>query len=410
MQAQEDLGIMGRSNWLNGWSTFSPDTKDYSTTTKILIGNISTNMRLVNTETYNLVGEVFVTNNAILTIEPGTIIRASSGEYSSLIITKGSKIIADGSGVSPIVFTSDKAVNERKSGDWGGIYILGSAPMNTYGNMAKINSKIPGNFRVAGGDIQTDNSGILRNVRVEFAGRGESRYSASDAITFVGVGSGTIIEAVQVSLASANSFKFIGGNAKASKLVSYRCKSSDFEFTQGVFASLDNCLVLRNPYYSASTNFRGVTVNLSENADLTDLSKPVTDVNLTNFTILNESDGKAGTQGLIKEAIYVNNDCKFSIKNSVISGFDSALLLNANVKINNTSLSAIKLQKVFINNCPKNIVSEVGGVVNDDLEVYYSSKVYANRYSKTKADELFVDAGNTKTPDFRVKIDNIKYN
>lgn len=404
---QDDWGIVGRSNWLNGWSSFNPVSKEYPQTTKILTGNISSDLTLTNLETYNLVGEVYVTNNATLTIEPGTIIRASSNEYSAIIITKGSKIIAEGEVVNPIVFTSDKPTGERKPGDWGGIFVLGNAPINTYGSIARIESEIPSNFRVGGGDNAADNSGILTNIRIEFAGKGKDRYEVYDALTMVGVGNGTKMESIQISMSSGNAYKFIGGTPKASKLVSYRSKSSDFKFTQGVIANIDNGLALRNPFFSANTDFRGVTITPFENKEMTDLSKPNTNVNLNNFTIVNEVDGKQNAEGLIKEAIYINKDCQFSFKNSIVSGFDSALLLDTNIEISDPNLSKIKLQRVFINNCKKNIVSGIGGVANDDLEFYYAQSSFANRYSKTKSEDLFVDANNQRTPDFRLKIGSI---
>ena len=71
------------------------------------------------------------------------------------------------------------------------------------------------------------------------------------------------------------------------------------------------------------------------------------------------------------------------------------------------NLNKIKLQRVFINNCSKNIVSEQGGVANDDLEFYYAAKVFANIYSNASSEELFVAASNLRTPDFRIKIDGV---
>ena len=66
IQAQDNWGIVGGNNWLNGWSSFNPVGKDYPQTTKILTGNISSDLTLTNLETYSLVGEVYVTNNATL--------------------------------------------------------------------------------------------------------------------------------------------------------------------------------------------------------------------------------------------------------------------------------------------------------------------------------------------------------
>lgn len=91
----------------------------------------------------------------------------------------------------------------------------------------------------------------------------------------------------------------------------------------------------------------------------------------------------------------------------MVSGFESALLLDSKISVNDTNLNKIKIQRVFINNCNKNIVSEQGGVVNNDLEFYYAAKSFANIYSKASSDELFVDASNLRTPDFRIKIDRV---
>lgn len=405
--AQQELGIVGNNNWLKGWTEFDPMGQDYPKITKILSGNITKDLTLSNLETYHLIGEVYVTNNATLTIEPGTIIRASSTEFSSLIVTKGSKIIAEGSIVNPIVFTSDKPINERKSGDWGGVYILGSAPLNTFGSVSKIECSIPSEYRNFGGDSIQDSSGKLKNLRIEFAGKGKNRYQVYDAFTLAGVGEKTTIQSVQVSVSNGNSFKVIGGKIKAERLVSFRSKNSDFDFSQGTNALVENGLAVRNPFFSANSNFRAVTIQPFDKEELTDFTKPKTNVSLINFTMLNDLGAKEDANGLIKEAVLIKEQCEFSLKSSVISGFDSAVLLDEKIQVSDSNLNKIKLQRVFINNCKNNIVTERGGVLNDDLEFYYASKAFGNLYSKTKAEELFVDVQNNKTPDFRIKIGSV---
>lgn len=406
--SQQELGIIGAKNWINGWSSIKPLTNDYSQTTKILNGNISSDMKLSNLETYNLVGEVYVTNNAVLTIEAGTVIRANSDEYSALIITKGSKIIAEGEQNNPIVFTSDRNENERKSGDWGGIYLLGKAPINTFGSFSKIDSNIDAQFRVGGGALADDNSGILKHVRIEFAGSNKNnRKEINSALTLVGVGNKTTLKFIQSSFTDGNSFKFIGGNAIASQMMSYRSKNSDYEFTQGTQSKIENALAIRYAFFSGSSAFRGVTIKEYDNKDITDFSLPKTNVSLSYFTIVNESDGVSGTNGLIKEAIFLNKNCILSLKNSVVSGFSTALLFDKEFNIEE-SLPTIKLEKVFINNCVKNITSQTGGSTDDDLEGFYAASSFGNVYQNMQSKELFVDAGNDKSPDYRIKIDKIR--
>jgi hypothetical protein len=91
-------------------------------------GDITANTTWTNNNIYMLTGGfVYVTNNATLTIEPGTIIK---GNASTLVITRGAKLIADGTQTQPIVFTSYQTVGNRAPGDWGGIILCGKAPIN----------------------------------------------------------------------------------------------------------------------------------------------------------------------------------------------------------------------------------------------------------------------------------------
>ena len=343
MFGQQDLGVVGVNNWLQGWTSFKPLSNDYPITTKILPNVISSDFKLSSYETYLLVGEVYVTNNATLYIEAGTVIRASSEEYSTLIITKGSKIVAQGLPNNPIVFTSSKPERERKPGDWGGIQILGNAPISSYGGLYKIESALDPSLVMGGGSNSDDSSGVLKNVRVEFAGKGKTKNLVYDAISFIGVGKGTVVEAVQSSFSNGNAFKFVGGAVKGTKLFALRSKNSDFEFTQGANCELNNGLIIRDAFFSASSGFRGVNVKQYENQGLTDFSKPTTTVVLNNFSLVNESEGKSGTNGLIREAVFVNKGCLFTMNKCLITGFQTAVLMSSSVELVESNLNKIKL-------------------------------------------------------------------
>src|SRR6187402_1844237 len=137
VNAQQEKGIFGSSNWLNNWTEFKPAKVDYGEATQILAGDITENTTLSKKDVYILQGNVYVTNNAVLTIEPGTVIIGDSESKGSLVITKGAQIIAEGSETDPIVFTSNKSI--KKAGDWGGIIVLGDAPINKFGNYSSVN-------------------------------------------------------------------------------------------------------------------------------------------------------------------------------------------------------------------------------------------------------------------------------
>ncbi|MEP6513812.1 MAG: hypothetical protein ABJA79_08080, partial [Parafilimonas sp.] len=169
---------------------------------KKITANITSNRTFSSDTIYRLQEKIYVTNNATLTIQPGTVIVGDTITKGALIITRGAKINAIGTACNPIVFTSAKAVNRRKRGDWGGLIILGYAPINQPGDTAHIEG-LPVNSltlfgggqnpNCGGGDCPdaSDNSGTLQYVRVEFAGVALSPNNEINGLTMGGVGAGT---------------------------------------------------------------------------------------------------------------------------------------------------------------------------------------------------------------------------
>ncbi|MBI1227142.1 MAG: T9SS C-terminal target domain-containing protein, partial [Bacteroidetes bacterium] len=156
----------------------------------VVNSDITTNTTWTSNNIYLLQnGCLYVTNNATLTIEPGTIIK---GDAAALIVLRGSKIIADGTAEQPIVFTSAKPAGQRAPGDWGGLALLGKAPINVPGGEATMEGGC--DLSVYGGTDPNDNSGVLRYVRIEFAGIPFQPNNELNSLTLGGVGSGTTIE------------------------------------------------------------------------------------------------------------------------------------------------------------------------------------------------------------------------
>jgi hypothetical protein len=216
----------------------------YSTTASVTIGaaeavlsgNVTASRTLYQDTLYTLSGYVKVQNGATLTIEPGTrIIGDTTVAGSSLWILRGAKIQAIGTAAEPIVFTSARAVGNRKPGDWGGIIIVGNATINRTG-VATINTEgppgVPENY--AGGNNDADSSGVLRYVRVEFAGYDVSGTGQElNAISSYAVGSGTKYEYVQALAGLDDSFEFWGGAVQGRYLVSYESGDDHFDWTEG---------------------------------------------------------------------------------------------------------------------------------------------------------------------------------
>ncbi|WP_300567113.1 hypothetical protein [Flavobacterium sp.] len=403
--AQQEKGIIGSSNWLNNWTEFKPAKTEYNETTQILYGKITTNTTLYKKNTYLLQGPVYVTNNAVLTIEPGTLIKGDYDTNGALIISKGATIIADGKETDPIVFTSNRP--GRKAGDWGGLVILGDAPINKFGGTSSINYDLDPSQTIYGGANSQANSGVLRFLRIEFAGKKIKGFKDYNAITFAGVGSKTVIENVMCSFANGNAFEVLGGDVAMKNLVTLRSNGDDYRFSQGVQCKIDNSLAIRHSYYSGSTRARCMNVASYDKKEEADFSKALTNVVATNCTLVNSTEQLAAdlASGLVKECVFVSDNASLSLKKSVISGFSPAVVLDDEIKFEGGGLKKIKLEEIFFNNCKGNIFAE-NSTNNEDLEDYYGNNAFFNVYENTPNAEMFIDVVKA-TPDFRLKIGKI---
>lgn len=407
--AQQEKGIIGYDNWLDSWTEFKPSRIDYGEPTQILSGNITENTTLNKRNVYLLLGDVFVTNNATLVIEPGTVILGDFKSKGSLTISRGSKIIAEGTQTDPIIFTSNKSV--KKPGDWGGVFVLGEAPINTYGSEASLNFGLkPTDFNNIsyGGENTESNSGILKYVRVEFAGKKTKATGNFNGLTLAGVGRETVISDVMVSYCNGSGISVLGGDLMLVKMVSLKNSENDFEFNYGAHCNIVNSLAVRDPYISSSKGSRCMHVESYDNKEEADPSKNTTYVDAENLTLVNlSSDLQYDIEiGLVQEAIYVGNDVAFVIDKSVISGFNPAVILDSKIKLNDENLRKIEFVRTYFNNCKGNIFQK-GIANNDDLESWYGSRAFNNLYSKGPDSETFIDATHKKYPDFRLKVNKI---
>ncbi|BAO77318.1 hypothetical protein WPG_3088 [Winogradskyella sp. PG-2] len=407
--AQQEKGIIGYDNWLNTWTDFKPNKKDYNQPTQILSGNISQNTKLTKSNIYLLLGDVFVTNNSTLTIEPGTIIFGDFKTKGSLTISRGCKIIAEGTKTDPIVFTSNKS--DKKPGDWGGLFILGGAPTNLFGNKAAIDYGLrPSSFESIsyGGDNADDSSGILKFVRIEYAGKKTREYGNFNGLTIAGIGLNTVLDNIMVSYCQGNSFNILGGDLVMTKMVSYRSNENDYEFNHGTQCNIVNSLAIRSPYVSSADGSRCLYVSSFDNLENVNSIKKSTYVNAENLTLVNVSDDLESDVkvGLVQEAIYIGEDAAFSIDKSVISGFNPAVILDDKIKINGPNLEKITFTRTYFNNCEGNIFRE-GYTNNDDLESWYGSRAFDNLYSKGPDYETFIESDNKSYPDFRLRVNKI---
>ncbi len=213
--------------------------------TTTLSGTYNETITLTSDKVWTLKGYVYITNGSRLIIQPGTKIVSDIAEKGALVIERGAQIIAEGTASNPIVFTSGKPEGQRSPGDWGGIVILGLAPTNrsTYPTIEG------GIGRVYGGDLPNDNSGILRYVRIEYAGVAAMPNSEINALTLGGVGSGTIVENVQTIYANDDAFEFFGGTVSPKNLYAYATADDDYDFDFGYTGTVTNGVAKRDPQF-----------------------------------------------------------------------------------------------------------------------------------------------------------------
>lgn len=407
---QQEKGIRGATNWLNNWTEFKPSQEDYGEPTKILTGNISEDMHLYKRDVYLLVGSVFVTDYATLTIEPGTVILGDFKSKGSLTITKGASIIAKGLTTDPIVFSSNKSM--KRPGDWGGIIILGDAPVNRFGSGSVVSfySNInPVDYANAnyGGDDMDSYSGILKHVRIEFAGKRITGDTYFNALLLAGVGKATKMSDVMISHAAEDSFEIWGGKANLSRVVSYKSRGTDFKYKYGSRSYLGNSLAVRSPY-ATNGKAKCLEVLCYDKKEEFDFNGRTTFLQCNNLTFLNSSENLEVDikMDLVKEAVFVGASAELKMNKSVISGFNPAVILDENIHVSQNTLADIKFTDMYFNNCNGNIFVE-NNSNNEDLENWYGNLSFFNVYSKSPNAETFIDIRNQRKLDYRLRINKI---
>src|SRR4051812_28530522 len=313
---------------VDGSSTTPPPTGGENTT---LIGRITENRTLKANNTYVLSGLVYVTNGAVLTIEPGTKIVGELSQKAALIIARGAKIIADGTPDKPIVFTSASSTPQR--GDWAGIILLGNAPTNSSFNGVAGVGEIEGGVNnsdglgLYGGTNAADNSGILRYVRIEYAGYAFLPDKEINGLTFGGVGNQTVVDYVQVSYANDDSFEWFGGTVNCKHLISFRTLDDDFDTDNGFAGRVQFGIALRD---SAVADISKSEAFESDNDANGSSITPETSAVFSNMTILGPKAALNNVgNSLFLGGAQIRRNSQLSIYNSLIMGWPTGLLIDA---------------------------------------------------------------------------------
>ena len=282
-------------------------------TTTTLTGNINTTTTLTSDKVWTLKGYVYVTDGAKLIIQPGTTIVSDVAEKGALCIERGSQIIAEGTQSKPIVFTSGRPEGQRTPGDWGGIVILGRAKTNRSSEPT-----IEGGIgRPYGGTNDSDNSGVLRFVRIEYAGIAALPNSEINALTLGGVGNGTILENIQTIYANDDAFEFFGGNVNGKNLYAFATADDDFDFDFGYTGTITNGVAKRDPQFVDSGDAgNGVEC---DNDGTGSAAQPYTHPKLFNMILVGPNVSTALANHNL--GLRFRRSTQFTMKNSVVWGW-----------------------------------------------------------------------------------------
>jgi PKD domain/Secretion system C-terminal sorting domain len=262
----------------------------------------------------------YVANDATLTIEPGTIIK---GDAAVLIVQRGSKLIAEGTPEQPIVFTSNKPAGQRAPGDWGGIVLLGKAPINVPAGEATVEGGC--GEALFGGTVANDNSGTLRYVRIEFAGIPFQPNNELNSLTLGGVGSSTTIEHVQTSFGGDDAFEWFGGTVNGKWLVAYKTVDDMFDTDFGYQGKNQWVLGISDPNIADVSGSNGFE---SDNDAQGTSNGPKTDADFSNVTILGPLDFSTTINTNFKRAAHIRRCSYLDVFNSALTGFPIGLLLD----------------------------------------------------------------------------------
>jgi len=312
------------TDWTSGWANFDPENTNYGAATNTVSTDITSNTTWSGIVRLN--NKIYVKNGATLTIEPGTIIRGDKQTEGTLVITRGSKLMAVGTATNPIVFTSNEAPGNRAEGDWGGVVILGKAVNNQPGGVAYIEGIAPTADTEFGGNDDNDNSGVLQYIRIEFAGIALQPNKEINGITFGSVGNQTKVDHIQVSFSGDDSFEWFGGTVDCSHLIAYRGLDDDFDTDFGYRGRVQFGLIIRDKDLSDAAGDSNAFE--SDNDANGSNAQPLTAAVFSNITIVGPKGNGTITLPVgekFEKSFRIRRNSAISVFNSITTGWEKGL-------------------------------------------------------------------------------------
>lgn len=434
-------------DWTKGWTEWNPKQASYgiATETSTLndasgIKNITGTVTLDASKVYLLTSTCVVRSGGKLIIPAGTVIRgaadltATPKLYATLVVERGGMIEVNGTSSNPVIMTSNKDAGVRDRGDWGGLVLCGKAVNNQ-----SVDAQLEGFNNVAvdntlgkfGGTDDADNSGVIKYVRIEFAGLAFEPNKEVNSLTMGSIGSGTTIEGVQCSFGNDDGFEWFGGTVNCKKLISYKTTDDDFDTDFGYRGAVQFGIAVKDTsYFDLSWNApsgASTSETFESDNDAAGSGKlPLTSAVFSNITCVGPvsldktyNDLSATHKGAFRRGARIRRNSRLSVVNSVFMGYRNfimfdgdSVLIASGVKSSTFSETSNVLRNNYIANTA---AAAAAGATNTGLVEVDSKNTPAamdawlrDAKNANKIDDvnyasgaILVDPKNATAPDFR---------
>lgn len=287
-----------------------------------------------------------------LNIQPGTLIVGDKESKGTLIVQRGSKIFAEGTIDQPVVMTSEAPVGQRLPGDWGGLVVCGRVKNNQGPNI-----ELEGGYGgYHGGNVELDDvnesSGVIKYVRIEYAGIPINPNEEVNTLTMGSVGKGTVIEHVQASYGLDDAFEWFGGSVNGKNLIAYRGLDDDFDVDFGYQGYVQFGLSIRDNSLADQSGSNGFEVdNNGQGSD----AEPFTAARFANITVIGpKKTRETAINTNFQHAAQLRRNSMLRIYNSFFTGYpdgiyiddargnSSAHALSDNLRLRNVILAGVE--------------------------------------------------------------------
>jgi hypothetical protein len=323
-------------------STTTEPTVSYDLTAtdgQVLTGILSGASLIPAGITVYLDGVVYVAAGGTLTIGSGVTVKSKAGTLAGLVISTGAKINAVGSESAPIVFTSGEAT--PTPGDWGGIVLQGLSTWNIGGGTG-VTEFDTGSHGGGANPVLDDNSGTMKYMRVEFAGKKLTTTKEWNSFSFYSVGSGTTLDYLATVRSTDDGYEFFGGTVNAKHLVSHFCRDDAFDWTNGWTGKVQ---------YAVGTAFEALALKDSDmngieadndatNNDVTPVSSP----QWVNLTLI--SDNETG----YKYAMTLRRGTEAKFYNVLVENYAGKFFVDNDLTLTNASNGKLKFEGSVFHN------------------------------------------------------------